>query len=79
MDFKGGRFWVFFGCFFVGGRGILSICWVAGDWEDCGYFKGWMGFMGRVGEWDSGGAEGRGGKEEEAREGEDDGDWDGER
>lgn len=49
------------------------------DWGDCGYFKGWMGFMGRVGEesgrgggrvgeWDSGGAEGRGGEEEEEEE-----------
>lgn len=75
---KGGDFGGFFGCFFVGGGGILSICWFAGDWGDCGYFKGWMGFLGRVGEevgeWDSGGVEGRGGEEEEAREGEDHGD-----
>lgn len=49
MDFEKG-FLVFLGCFFVGGGEILSICWFAGDWGDCGYFKGWMGFLGRVGE-----------------------------
>lgn len=79
MDFERGEilFFFFFGCFFVGGGGFFRFCWFAGDWGDCGYFKGWMGFMGRVGEevgeWDSGEVEGRGGEEEGAREGEDDG------
>lgn len=50
MGFERGEILFFFGCFSVGGRGILSICWFGGDWGDCGYFKGWMGFMGRVGE-----------------------------
>lgn len=62
MGFKGFLFFFWFlfwgGFVSVGGGGILSICWFAGDWGDCGYFKGWMGFLGRVGEevgeWESG-------------------------
>lgn len=55
VDFKGGFFFVF-GFFWR--EGGFSLCWFGGDWGDCGYFKGWMGFMGRVGEelgeWESG-------------------------
>lgn len=55
---KGGDFGGFFWFLLEGEGGILSICWFGGDWGDCGYFKGWMGFLGRVGEevgeWESG-------------------------
>lgn len=83
MDFERGEILFFFLPVSFGGRGgfrfvglgaiggivdILKDGWDSwGEWE-----MRWE--SGRVGEWDSGGAEGRQGEEEEAREGEYDGD-----
>lgn len=57
MGFKGGRFWFFLVAFLLEGGGFFRFVGLW-DWGDCGYFKGWMGFMGRVGEevgeWESG-------------------------
>lgn len=57
MDFERGRFWFFLVAFRLEVGGFFRFVGL-GDWGDCGYFKGWMGFLGRVGEevgeWESG-------------------------